>query len=181
MPLPSLQEVNEIYKAIYSFQSDNEGDIAFPEGAIITVLKQEGDWWLGEYNGNQGMFPSNYVSPLSDEPNPVDMDNLGVDTLGVAGGDGTTPKGSRKHPLLGRVIVGFSGVEEGQMSLIPGQLVLIRRQESNGWWEGQLQARGEERRCGWFPANRIELMTAAMSSQTISPKPATPTNNTVSY
>ena len=184
-PLPPIPEVTEMYKAIYSYQSNNEGDICFPEGAIITVLRQDGDWWQGEYNGNQGMFPSNYVSPLSDEPNTADMDTLGVDTLGVdtlglSGGDSTTPKGSRKHPLLGRVIVGFTGIEEGQLSLIPGQLVLIRRQESNGWWEGQLQARGEERRHGWFPANRIELMTAAMSGQTVSPKPDTPTKNMVS-
>ena len=134
------------------------------------MVKKDGDWWMGEYNGNTGMFPSNYVTVLSDEPNPLDMDTLGIPVLGA--GD-SSPKGSRKHPLLGRVIVSFTAVEEGQMSLTPGQLVVIRRQESNGWWEGQLQVRGEQRRCGWFPANRIELMTTA-SSQVVSPKPITP-------
>ena len=167
-PLPPPAEVNELHKAIYSFQGEHVDDLSFPEGSIITVQKKDGDWWLGEYNGNKGTFPSNYVTPLSDEPNPTEMDSLGIPFLG---GEMATPRGSRKHPLLGRVIVGFTGIEEGQLSLTPGQLVVIRRQESNGWWEGQLQARGEERRCGWFPANRIELMTTMAT--TVSPKSST--------
>ena len=167
-PLPPAPEVNELHKAIYSFQGEHDGDLSFPEGSILTILKKEKDWWLGEYNGNQGMFPSNYVSPLVDDTNPIDMDTLSIGGLGGPGE--VTPKGTRKHTLLGRVIVGFTGIEEGQLSLVPGQLVVIRRQESNGWWEGQLQSRGEERRCGWFPANRIELMTA-MSNHTMSPNP----------
>ena len=98
------------------------------------------------------MFPSTYVSPVT---SPVHIQ------LDTANDDNTTASSSntKKPPLVGRVIVGFIAQEENQLGLVPGQLVLIRRQEPNGWWEGQLQSRGLQRKCGWFPSNRIELLT----------------------
>lgn len=49
-------------KALYPCQTDEEGDLQFKEGDIITVTSffAEG-WWLGECNGMSGIFPSNYV------------------------------------------------------------------------------------------------------------------------
>lgn len=40
-----------------------EGDLSFQQGDVITIIKQEADseWWEGSLNGQQGMFPANYV------------------------------------------------------------------------------------------------------------------------
>lgn len=123
------------------------------EGDIIIVLKKDGEWWLGEANGKKGLFPSTYVSPVP-QTSSLDIPSE------------ATPSGTRKRQLVGRVIVGFIAEQDGQLSLTPGQLVLVRRQEPNGWWEGQLQSRGVQRKCGWFPSNRIELLTPGQSPGT---------------
>ena len=156
------QEISEQYKAIYAYTGEHEGDLSFPEGSIINVTKKEGDWWIGEFNGSVGVFPSNYVSPLAMETN-LDLLNVPQDF---------TPRGTRKNPQIARVIVGFSAIQEGQISLIPGQLVLVKKREDNGWCVGELQVRGEQRKTGWFPSNRIEMMTS--SNILTSPKSSTP-------
>ncbi|ELP83397.1 SH3 domain containing protein, partial [Entamoeba invadens IP1] len=47
----------------FDYTAQEQGELTFKEGDIITVMKKEGDWWMGELNGVQGYFPSNYVSP----------------------------------------------------------------------------------------------------------------------
>lgn len=37
------------------------------QGSVISVIdKQDPDWWMGEMNGAQGLFPSNYVQSLNE-------------------------------------------------------------------------------------------------------------------
>lgn len=52
----------------------------------------------------------------------------------------------------------FHEQQEGQLSLVPGEYIRVRKQANNGWWEGELQSRGKQRKAGWFPANRVELL-----------------------
>lgn len=50
--------------ALYSFPGEEEGDLPFRKGDVITVLKKtdsQNDWWTGRVNGREGMFPANYV------------------------------------------------------------------------------------------------------------------------
>lgn len=117
-------------------------------------MSKDGEWWTGEINGRQGLFPSTYVSPVT---SPVQLQISKDDSV------------AKKPPLVGRVIVGFIAQEENQLGLVPGQLVLIRRQEPNGWWEGQLQSRGLQRKCGWFPSNRIELLAPSTGNSPLQP------------
>ncbi|XP_076478469.1 dynamin associated protein 160 isoform X8 [Bombus vancouverensis nearcticus] len=54
--------------ALYPYQAQNEDELSFEKGDVITVLaKDEAAWWKGELNGMSGVFPSNYVSPMSNE------------------------------------------------------------------------------------------------------------------
>jgi hypothetical protein len=50
-------------KALYDYGGDNEGDLAFKEGDIITILDKSdpSGWYEGELNGIRGFFPSNFV------------------------------------------------------------------------------------------------------------------------
>ncbi|KAJ3113995.1 Unconventional myosin-Ie [Physocladia obscura] len=80
LPLPPTPAKNKPKcKAIYSYHSEDSGtisffqicltdfaktdDLSFEAGDIITILKKDDEdrWWTGELNGNQGLFPSNYV------------------------------------------------------------------------------------------------------------------------
>ena len=50
-------------KAVWDFVAENESQLSFPGGAIIKVTIpdfMEG-WWRGEYEGKEGIFPTNYV------------------------------------------------------------------------------------------------------------------------
>uniref|UniRef100_A0A7N8WIZ8 Intersectin 1 (SH3 domain protein) n=1 Tax=Mastacembelus armatus TaxID=205130 RepID=A0A7N8WIZ8_9TELE len=57
------------------------------------------------------------------------------------------------------VIAPYSATGAEQLTLAPGQLILIRKKNPGGWWEGELQARGKKRQIGWFPANYVKLLS----------------------
>jgi len=50
-------------RAIYDYAGEQEGDLAFNEGDIINLIdtSDPDGWWVGELNGVQGNFPSNFV------------------------------------------------------------------------------------------------------------------------
>lgn len=50
--------------ALYDYQAQAPGDLSFPAGAVIEIVQRTADtneWWTGRYNGQQGLFPGNYV------------------------------------------------------------------------------------------------------------------------
>ncbi|KAJ5347284.1 uncharacterized protein N7506_000537 [Penicillium brevicompactum] len=50
--------------ALYTFDADQDGDLGFKKGEIITIIKRTDkaeDWWTGRVGDRVGIFPSNYV------------------------------------------------------------------------------------------------------------------------
>ncbi|GAB1195053.1 hypothetical protein BDV32DRAFT_120123 [Aspergillus pseudonomiae] len=59
---PSLRQDQAI--ALYTFDADQEGDLGFKKGDIITIVKRtekKEDWWTGRIGDRVGIFPANYV------------------------------------------------------------------------------------------------------------------------
>jgi hypothetical protein len=52
-----------INSRLYSPFTNHVGlELSFPEGAKITHLEfPDEDWWYGQYKGELGLFPANYV------------------------------------------------------------------------------------------------------------------------
>ena len=55
--------------ALFTFDPDQEGDLGFKKGDVITITKRtenKSDWWTGRTeDGRTGVFPSNYVETAS--------------------------------------------------------------------------------------------------------------------
>ncbi|NWQ70061.1 ITSN1 protein, partial [Neopipo cinnamomea] len=150
----------EEYIAMYTYESSEQGDLTFQQGDMILVTKKDGDWWTGTLGDKSGVFPSNYVR-LKDSEAP-----------GAAGKTGSLGK----KPEIAQVIASYTATGPEQLTLAPGQLILIRKKNPGGWWEGELQARGKKRQIGWFPANYVKLLSPGTSKSTPTelPKAAVP-------
>ncbi|KAG8238924.1 hypothetical protein J437_LFUL000761 [Ladona fulva] len=52
--------------ALYPYTAQNDDELTFERDEVITVIaREESSWWRGEVDGRSGLFPSNYVEPLS--------------------------------------------------------------------------------------------------------------------
>nr|KAF6477758.1 intersectin 1 [Molossus molossus] len=147
----------EEFIAMYTYESSEQGDLTFQQGDVIVVTKKDGDWWTGTVGDKSGVFPSNYVRL---------KDSEGSGTAGKTGSLG-------KKPEIAQVIASYTATGPEQLTLAPGQLILIRKKNPGGWWEGELQARGKKRQIGWFPANYVKLLSPGTSkiTPTEPPKP----------
>ncbi|XP_046999743.1 intersectin-1 [Schistocerca americana] len=73
-------------------------------------------------------------------------------------GDDSDSKGKGKKPEIATVIAPYQATSSEQLSLQRGQLIMIRKKTTTGWWEGELQAKGKKRQIGWFPASYVKLL-----------------------
>ncbi|CAA9996323.1 unnamed protein product [Nesidiocoris tenuis] len=78
--------------------------------------------------------------------------------------------GKPKKPVIATVIAPYQATSTEQLSLQRGQLIMIRKKTSTGWWEGELQAKGKKRQIGWFPASYVKLLAGGRLSQSQSRK-----------
>lgn len=63
-PPPAAAPAVETVTALYEYQAQAPGDLSFPANAVIEIVQRTQDtneWWTGRYNGQQGVFPGNYV------------------------------------------------------------------------------------------------------------------------
>uniref|UniRef100_A0A8C2DZ74 Intersectin 2a n=1 Tax=Cyprinus carpio TaxID=7962 RepID=A0A8C2DZ74_CYPCA len=130
----------EEYVALYTYESPESGDLTFCADDVVLVTEREGEWWRGCIGDQSGLFPSNYVKPKEpDTANP-----------GVPG----------KKPEIAQVTTANAAKTPEQLSLTPGQLIVVLHKNSNSWWLGELQARGKKRKKGWFHSSNVRLLEA---------------------
>ncbi|KAK1333243.1 hypothetical protein QTO34_006784 [Cnephaeus nilssonii] len=141
-PTSVAYTVGEEYIALYPYSSVEPGDLTFSEGEEILVTQKDGEWWTGSIGDRTGIFPSNYVKPKDQE------------SFGSASKSGA----SNKKPEIAQVTSAYVASGSEQLSLAPGQLILILKKNTSGWWQGELQARGKKRQKGWFPASHVKLL-----------------------
>jgi hypothetical protein len=54
-------------RALFAFEARRERHLSFKKGDVITVFRNDKDWWDGMCNGRFGSFPGNHVRLLKDE------------------------------------------------------------------------------------------------------------------
>ncbi|XP_043919490.1 intersectin-2 [Protopterus annectens] len=151
----SVSQSAEDYIALYTYDSSEPGDLTFSEGDVILVTQRGGEWWTGSFDGRTGTFPSNYVKPKEQD------DFTNVNKTGTL----------NKKPEIAQVTSSYTATGSEQLSLAPGQLILILKKNPSGWWQGELQARGKKRQKGWFPATHVKLLGPGSGKSTPAPTP----------
>lgn len=74
----------ETVRAIYDYTAENDEQLSFKVGDLITVLEErEGGWWKGSLDGKDGLFPANYVEYLAEEGNEAGDEGEAVEDVGV--------------------------------------------------------------------------------------------------
>uniref|UniRef100_A0A8C7KGX9 Intersectin 2b n=1 Tax=Oncorhynchus kisutch TaxID=8019 RepID=A0A8C7KGX9_ONCKI len=144
------------YVALYTYESPEPGDLTFREGDVILVTQREGEWWSGGIGDRTGVFPSNYVKPKETDVRRINS--------GKSGQPG-------KKPEIAQVSTTYTATGTEQLSLAPGQLILILSKNPTGWWLGELQARGKKRQKGWFPASHVKMLGSNSGKSTPAPLP----------
>jgi drebrin-like protein len=58
-------EEGETAIAEYDYEAQEDNELSFPEGVLITNIERlDENWWAGEYDGKAGLFPcTNYPTP----------------------------------------------------------------------------------------------------------------------
>lgn len=113
--------------AQFDFESENEGDLALRMGDAVTVLEYvDEQWWRGQANGHEGIFPADFVGkeqpPMEDVAAAVAADAPAAD----AG--------------LGFVIAQFDFVaeNEGDLSFNQGDRIQVLELIDDNWMRGAL-------------------------------------------
>lgn len=93
----------EEYIACYPYESTEIGDLIFSIGERISVIKKEGDWWTGIIGTRTGIFPSNYVQPVTNTTTSAasDYNNTSDNTQN---GPSTTVSGNSELAMAASVI-----------------------------------------------------------------------------
>uniref|UniRef100_A0A4W5N2K0 Intersectin 1 n=1 Tax=Hucho hucho TaxID=62062 RepID=A0A4W5N2K0_9TELE len=153
-------------QALYPWRAKKDNHLNFNKSDVITVLEQQDMWWFGEVQGQRGWFPKSYVKLIS---GPVRK------SMSIESGSSDSPPTMKRptpsptktmDPGEAQVIAPYTATGAEQLTLAPGQLILIRKKNPGGWWEGELQARGKKRQIGWFPANYVKLLSPSISKTT---------------
>lgn len=51
-------------RALYPFVKQNPPELSFNPGDILNLITTDGQWWMAELNGQQGLIPFNYVERI---------------------------------------------------------------------------------------------------------------------
>ena len=56
-------------KVTFSYMAENDDELSLEVGQEVLITNQEEEgWWEGVMNGRKGVFPSNFVETVEEEP-----------------------------------------------------------------------------------------------------------------
>ncbi|UJR36206.1 hypothetical protein I4U23_028938 [Adineta vaga] len=183
-------------KVAYAYTPVHEDELSINTNDIVNVTRMvEEGWYEGTLNGKLGLFPSNYVTRITDETSSKKdppMKRKPVNGVGVmfnkdVGKSASptsmdTPSSQQKNsplhtskkstPIKARVLFDYKKAADDELTLIVGDIVTVldKNLEDDGWWKGELSGR-----IGVFPDNYVEeIPPSSMPTINTKYRPNTP-------
>lgn len=170
-PAPDTTPSVPQFKAIYPFQSQEVGEIAFEKDDILEILeKDENGWWLARKDGKEGWVPSNYleefVAPKATPPPPPPPARRPAPPA-----PSVTSSSVETKPLPQRTSISPPATSTTPIAVMPG---MAAAPNSNGVppWKAQLEARKAAAAAGSGNNNTPTPAPRPTSSSGTTPVPA---------
>lgn len=163
-------------KVVYSYTQANEDELSLAVGNIIEILGEvEEGWWRGKLGDKIGVFPSNFVVPISSSPilankrpNSMKKDNRILhssreDLISSSPSNldkdapSLPPKPIREHC---RVLFPYEPQNDDELELQVGEIITVISKDlpDKGWWRGEIRGK-----VGVFPDNFVKLLPPEVS------------------
>uniref|UniRef100_A0A671LG67 Intersectin-2-like n=1 Tax=Sinocyclocheilus anshuiensis TaxID=1608454 RepID=A0A671LG67_9TELE len=165
------------YRALYPFTARNSDELTLEADCLIEVDEstvRETGWLYGSYRGNSGWFPESYAERCIGMYFDNDCSlcyHFRLPILEFPVKKAKMKSGCFTFEILfichlhwsseiAQVTTANAAKTPEQLSLTPGQLIVVLYKNSNSWWLGELQARGKKRKKGWFHSSNVRLLEA---------------------
>lgn len=148
--------------AKYDFEGQDQDDLPFKKGEILTVIsKDEEQWWTAKNSfGAKGSIPVPYVQKYEEGQPMMEMGRPGS-----GGPISTVPQQAeaamrrnqmqRKLPAMARVkqVRVPNAYDKTALKLEVGDIIRVTKTNINGQWEGELNGK-----TGHFPFTHVEFL-----------------------
>lgn len=147
-------------RALYSFQSDNPGDLSVPEGGIIRIAQYiDNNWLEAEYQGQIGFFPVTYAQRLENEPQLYNVVSAETIPSSVESQGNITFDEFHHHDRFsentGKLFVeaafGFVGRNESELTFPTGAVLEVIKDVDDDWLECSFNGK-----MGLFPKSYVK-------------------------
>ncbi|XP_072890700.1 SH3 domain-containing kinase-binding protein 1-like isoform X4 [Hemitrygon akajei] len=134
----------EYYEAVSDYDAGAEDELSLHKGDVILVLEKdtgEEGWWQGYVNGNEGLFPDNYVVPyagtkaVQKEPSPGDTTVAEILNRAHTTWWSNAIYNSAKEYY--KAASDYVATTEDELSLHEGDVILVSEKDTGegGWWK----------------------------------------------
>ncbi|KAJ3295298.1 Intersectin 1 (SH3 domain protein) [Rhizoclosmatium sp. JEL0117] len=150
---------SRFYVAVYGYETNEEGELAFAEGEELTSESIESNGWLlvtSKRTGRQGLVPFNYIKEIvTGSPTITSLPRFPK----------PTPASSAEKV---QALYDYAGSVAGELTFSAGDIITITNKNTGSadWWEGE-GPRGK----GQFPVSYVKQLTNGSRTSSVPTSP----------
>ncbi|KAK7554493.1 hypothetical protein IWX49DRAFT_101507 [Phyllosticta citricarpa] len=142
--------------AQFDYEKAEDNELELREGEVISNIDMvDDDWWMGQNSrGDTGLFPSNYVELVEDEPEPA----AAVPAPAAAPAPvappaaPAAPAAAATKGSTATALYDYEAAEDNELSFPDGATIQGIEFPDEDWWFGEYGGKA-----GLFPANYVQL------------------------
>ncbi|KAL1393859.1 hypothetical protein HDK64DRAFT_261224 [Phyllosticta capitalensis] len=139
--------------AQYDYEKAEDNELELHEGEVISNIDMvDEDWWMGQNSrGDTGLFPSNYVELVDDEPEPAAAAPApaAAPVPAAPAAPAAAPASAGKTATA---LYDYEAAEDNELSFPDGATIQGIEFPDDDWWFGEYGGKA-----GLFPSNYVQL------------------------